>query len=401
MSPRRELFAMVAIIGLALWGWSGERVALALVPVLLAILVGAGLHGWWRAHRAERSEDATGRRDELSGLSTREQLDHDIAVFLRDRRPDEQLTLYVFDLVGFKKYNDAFGYAAGDALLRHLSARLAGEVGDRGALYRLRGAQFALATTAATTETPAIRARAADALSEVGEGFLIECASGTAVVPREARNLSEALKLADQEVQAERGVLRRRGFDEDTIAPVAHAGGLAPSPYEVAELALAVGHFMGLDPDELEVVQAAASWRDVGMMAIPDELVHAESGLTDDQWHFFKLHTLVGERLLRANFGLDGVADVVRSSHERWDGGGYPDGLAGQDIPLGARIVFVCSAFQDMTSPRAHRAPLTAGQALGELRRNAGTQFDPEVVAAFVSAFSEAVGAPAGLSAER
>jgi two-component system cell cycle response regulator len=390
MSPRRELPALLAIAVVALWGWAGARAALAAVPLCVAI----GAFAWWRARRAERRTRITGRHDELTGLSTRDSLTEDVGVFLRDRRPDEQLTLFIFDLVGFKKYNDAFGFAAGDALLRHLSLRLATEVGERGALYRLRGAQFALASTAPASDAHTIRAQAARSLTELGEGFLIECASGTAVVPRQARNLSEALKLADQEVQAERGALRRKGIDEGAIAPLASTGGLPTSPYEVAELAVAVGHGLGLDRDELEVVQASASWRDVGMMAVPDEIVHASAALTEDQWHFVKLHTLVGERLLRSNFGLDQVARVVRSSHERWDGGGYPDGLSGHDIPVASRIVFVCSAFQDMTAPRAHRAALTAEQALGELRRNAGGQFDPEVVAAFVGAFAETTAKP-------
>jgi two-component system cell cycle response regulator len=97
----------------------------------------------------------------------------------------------------------------------------------------------------------------------------------------------------------------------------------------------------------------------------------------------------VGERLLRSNFGMDRVAAIVRSSHERWDGTGYPDGKAGESIPLAARVVFVCSAFQDMTTQRSHRPALTAGQALRELERCAGTQFDPAVVAAFVGAFTD------------
>jgi HD-GYP domain-containing protein (c-di-GMP phosphodiesterase class II) len=167
------------------------------------------------------------------------------------------------------------------------------------------------------------------------------------------------------------------------------AARLAPSPYDVTELSVAVGHCLGLDAPALETLESAASLRDVGMMSIPDAIVHAPAALADDDWHFVKLHTLVGERLLRSNFALDAVATVVRSSHERWDGRGYPDGLVGHDIPLASRIVFVSSAFQDMTSERAHRSALTAEQALGELQRCAGTQFDPEVVAAFVATFTD------------
>jgi len=384
---------MLAIAVLALWGWAGGGFALVLVPVLAGLFIASEGISWWRRSRADRRDRVAGRRDALTGLATRDRLGEDVGVFLRDRRPDDNLTLYLFDLVGFKKYNDAFGYAAGDALLRHLARRLHDAVGGRGVLYRLRGAQFAFVSTAPPMESHTLRAQAATALSERGEGFLVEPASGTATIPRQAKNLSEALKLADQEVQAERGRLRRKGIDEADIAPISRRNGMPPSPFEVAELAVNVGHVLGLDRDDLEIVQSAAAWRDVGMMAIPEEIVHATGPLSDSQWHFVKLHTLVGERLLRANFGLSGVADVVRSSHERWDGAGYPEGRTGDDIPLGARIVFVCSAFQDMTAPRAHRTALSAEQALTELQRNAGAQFDPQVVAAFIDAFSQNAGA--------
>jgi HD-GYP domain-containing protein (c-di-GMP phosphodiesterase class II) len=140
---------------------------------------------------------------------------------------------------------------------------------------------------------------------------------------------------------------------------------------------------MGARHVELEDIEAAAQLRDVGNMAIPDEILHSAGRMGEDEWRFIQFHTLVGERLLGAGFGMHAVALLVRSSHERWDGGGYPDGLAGEEIPLGSRIIFVCSAFQDMTSDRAHRAALSAEQALTELGRCAATQFDPRVVEAF------------------
>jgi HD-GYP domain-containing protein (c-di-GMP phosphodiesterase class II) len=171
------------------------------------------------------------------------------------------------------------------------------------------------------------------------------------------------------------------------------AARVRPSAYDVTELSVAVGQCLGLGGEELDHLECAAALRDVGMMSVPDAVVHAPGRLTDEDWRFVQLHTLVGERLLRSNFGMDGVASVVRSSHERWDGGGYPDGRAGEEIPLASRIVFVCSAFQDMTTQRSHRPALTAEQALRELERCAGTQFDPAVVAAFVGAFGDRAGA--------
>jgi HD-GYP domain-containing protein (c-di-GMP phosphodiesterase class II) len=268
-------------------------------------------------------------------------------------------------------------------------------IGGQADVYRLRGAQFAVVTP--TRDTAVLRVTCGDALFEVGEGFMIRCALGTASLPGDAGNVSEALKLADQQVHAERAALRSEGVDDISVSssnpsPAART----QSPFDVADLSVSVGQCLGISGEDLDRIECAGALRDVGMMSVPDAVVNAQGRLTDEDWRFVQLHTLVGERLLRANFGMDGVASIVRSSHERWDGTGYPDGLAGEDIPLAARVVFVCGAFQDMTTQRAHRPALTAGQALQELERCAGTQFDPAVVAAFVGAFMDRTDTPGG-----
>jgi two-component system, cell cycle response regulator len=128
----------------------------------------------------------------------------------------------------------------------------------------------------------------------------------------------------------------------------------------------------------------AASLHDIGKMAIPDEILEKAGPLTDEEWKFVRRHTLVGERILLAAPALSHVAGIVRSSHERFDGSGYPDGLAGEAIPLSARIVFVCDAFDAMTSRRSYAGRLSEAEAVDELRREAGRQFDPDVVQAFL-----------------
>jgi len=373
---------------------------LAMAPLLVLCVV-APLVASLRTLRAGHAARAEARRDALTGLPNLEQLRDDIAALAADPGAAPQ-TLEIFDLVGFKKYNDAYGFACGDTLLSRLARRFADMVGEDGVPYRLRGAQFAVLSTAGPVELSRQRERCADALFEIGEGFMIRCAHGTVSVPDRAHDASEALKLADQEVQAERTRLSRQGLDERALSPLGdRAARLARSPYEVDELAGSVGAALGLVPAEIETLETAATLRDVGMMSIPDAIVHAPTGLTDEDWRFVRLHTLVGERLLRSNFGMDEVAGIVRSSHERWDGRGYPDGLAGEDIPLASRVVFVCSAFQDMTSPRAHRAALSADEALAELVGGAGTQFDPGVVGAFATAFGRTFRGTSGVHAAR
>jgi HD-GYP domain-containing protein (c-di-GMP phosphodiesterase class II) len=151
-------------------------------------------------------------------------------------------------------------------------------------------------------------------------------------------------------------------------------------------LAEQVGREFRLDDGDLAHLRRAAALHDIGKVAIPDAILHAPRKLTDDEWHYMRQHTLIGARIIGAAPGLLPVAEIVRSSHERWDGGGYPDQLAGDDIPLGARIVAVCDSYDAMTTDRAYRRAMTAADAVTELRRCAGTQFDPHVVEAFAVA---------------
>jgi HD-GYP domain-containing protein (c-di-GMP phosphodiesterase class II) len=130
-------------------------------------------------------------------------------------------------------------------------------------------------------------------------------------------------------------------------------------------------------------------------MAIPDAILEKPAALDDAEWEFIRRHTIIGERIVAAAPALRPVAALVRASHERWDGGGYPDALAGEQIPLGARIVSVCDAFDAMVADRPYRAGMHASEALLELERCSGSQFDPSVVAAFADAWSTRPALPA------
>ena len=157
----------------------------------------------------------------------------------------------------------------------------------------------------------------------------------------------------------------------------------------VTELAVAVGVKLGVEPDVLHQLRWAARLHDVGKMAVPESILLKRGRLDEREWEFVRRHTIVGQRILEAAPSLGGTGAVVRSSHERWDGTGYPDGLAGEDIPLAARIIAVCDAFDAMVSDRPYRPALSAGEALQELARGAGEQFDPAVLTAFLDALAE------------
>ena len=166
---------------------------------------------------------------------------------------------------------------------------------------------------------------------------------------------------------------------------------------DVVGLSVQVAERMELDEDTRRAAELGALLHDIGKIAVPDEIINKPGPLDDAEWAIMKTHTVEGERMLAQVGGL--LADVglvVRASHERWDGGGYPDGLAGERIPVAARIVSACDAFNAMTTDRSYRKALPLEVAIGELRKNAGTQFDPAVVDALVGLVSEPEAAEPG-----
>jgi HD-GYP domain-containing protein (c-di-GMP phosphodiesterase class II) len=152
---------------------------------------------------------------------------------------------------------------------------------------------------------------------------------------------------------------------------------------QVVALSLRVSQELGLDAVKARDVEFAAMLHDVGKIRTPTAIINKPSRLDEHEWEIMRRHTIDGETMLQTVGGsLAGVGLLVRSSHERWDGGGYPDGLTGAAIPLESRIVCVCDAYNAMTTHRPYRAARPPQDALGELQRCAGRQFDPQVVAA-------------------
>jgi HD-GYP domain-containing protein (c-di-GMP phosphodiesterase class II) len=154
----------------------------------------------------------------------------------------------------------------------------------------------------------------------------------------------------------------------------------------VVRLSVNVARALRLDADRCRNVEFSALLHDVGKIAIPNEIINKEGKLDEREWAIVKMHTIEGQRMLETVGGLmRSVGRIVRSSHERWDGGGYPDGLRGEEIPLEARIVSACDAFDAMTTTRAYRKAMSIDVAVTELTANSGSQFDPAVVAAVLA----------------
>jgi two-component system cell cycle response regulator len=340
-----------------------------------------------RASRVEASTDA------LTGLGKRRALARALEEEMPRADERDPLVLVLFDLDGFKLYNDTFGHPAGDALLVRLGAGLADFVEGRGTAYRMGGDEFcALLRPGSRSATPLVVGAAA-ALSEHGDGFAIGCSYGAIHLPAEAAEVAEALRIADQRMYAQKNAGRtsatRQSKDVLLRALAERNPDLRHELAASANLAEATARELGLSADECERIRHAAELRDVGKMAMPDAILTKPGPLSDDEWVFIRRHPLIGERIIAAAPALTRVAGLVRSSHERWDGAGYPDALDGEQIPIGARVIAVADAFAAMTGVRPYAVRRSAEAALAELQACAGTQFDPAVVAAFAVAYRD------------
>ncbi len=332
--------------------------------------------------RILRAKSAEADTDSLTGLGNRRQLMSDLELALDISSDERGSTLAFFDLNGFKHYNDTFGHVAGDALLARLAAALAAVVAETGRAYRLGGDEFCILMSGHYPRHGRLVASAVSALSDRGRGFDITTAVGVTLLPDEARTPSVALRLADERMYADKGRAHRAPTRDVLMQLLAElTPGLLDHVSGVTSLVAAVAARLQLDAEQLDETLRAAELHDIGKLAIPDEILSKPGPLDPAEWEFMKQHSIIGERILNAAPALAPVATLVRASHERWDGGGYPDGLAGEEIPLGARIVAACDAYDAMTSQRCYQAARSPEDALAELERNAGTQFDPTVIA--------------------
>jgi diguanylate cyclase (GGDEF)-like protein len=376
-----------------LYGVSGWSVAL--VVAALGLLVFAAIS--FLAHH--RLLVATSMTDALTGIPNRRQLKLDLDQGLKQASPADPLLLMLFDLNGFKGYNDTFGHPAGDALLVRLATALdqaMTEVG--GSAYRLGGDEFCVLAAVDPEATTPIVAAASQALTEHGGGFSITASYGAILLPQESQDVTEAMQLVDQRMYAQK-TSKRRSPERQTRDVLLRAlqernPELAQRHAEVARLVVAAAERMGLPHDEHTQLRQAAELHDVGKLGIPEELLHKPGPLDAEEWAFVRRHPLIGERIIGAAPALAGAAKLVRATHERFDGSGYPDGLTGDQIPLGARIIAVCDAFTAMTSSRSYAAQRTIPEAIAELRRCAGSQFDPAVVDALSELIVELVWPP-------
>jgi diguanylate cyclase (GGDEF)-like protein len=340
----------------------------------------------------------------LSLAAFRTQLELDVARAHRYERP---LTVALLDIDGFRHLNLEHGYAAGDAVLVAVGGLISEQTRVHDLACRMGGDEFGFLlpeTDAAAAQLPIERILVE--LEDLEAGGIRGVSASVGIAGLEIGEKPESVLAAARSAleQARAGGGRRAvifgGASENGEAVLPPGQGdviaaLASALQErdrytgehsetVVDLTARVGDALGLGSEEISRVRTAALLHDIGKVGVPDEVLHKPGPLTDREWEIMRQHPAIGERILRAIPGLGAVARIVRHEHERWDGKGYPDCLAGAEIPVGSRIILACDAYHAMTSDRPYRKAMEHAEAMAQLTGNAGTQFDPEVVQALV-----------------
>jgi diguanylate cyclase (GGDEF)-like protein len=349
------------------------------------------------ALEAERLEYL--RRDKRAGVLTHDAFREAAAAALRgSQRRGEPAAAVMVDIDGFRALNGRRGAAAGDEALGAVGARLRELVRAGDVIGRTGADELAVIMPGAPlTGARGVAERLVAALERSGP---VTVSAGIAVDGGAAQLdalLADAAEVLERARQAGGG---RVGIPGRGLAPAAEpargaVGALALALAErdratgehaerVVALAGAVARRLGLDGEDVERIGAAALLHDLGKIGIPDHLLGKSAALTDQELAAVRTHPLVGERILRAVPGLGPVARIVRHAHEHVDGSGYPDGLRGDDIPIGSRIVLACDAYDAMTSDRPHREALRHDTAVTGLLEGAGRVFDVRVVDALL-----------------
>ena len=373
------------------WGWAAVHaffVALAGTAGIIAWRLNENVRERMRTTQLELAQ--LSETDSLTDLANRRKAMSDLDRLLDE--PSGESVLVILDLNGFKSYNDLFGHPAGDSLLTRLGRQLTAALAEPARAYRLGGDEFCILGPGLGAERAALEATAAAALCDHGRAFSISASYGSVLIPTEAASPAEAMRLADQRMYARKQSSRTSAMSQskDVLlrALAERHPELGEHVDEVARLAAPLAEAFEMSAADIAALRSAAALHDVGKVAIPDAILQKPAALSESEWEFIHRHTLIGERIVAAAPALAGVGEMIRSSHERWDGSGYPDQLAGEAIPLGARIIAVCDAYSAMISDRPYSAALSRADTLAELRRCAGGQFDPRVVERFEELFN-------------
>jgi diguanylate cyclase (GGDEF)-like protein len=396
------------------------------LALLMLIAAGTSFRRYRRDTATELAQEQHGRAqaealsrvDGLTGLFNRrhamESIDHELA---RSARDDTAVGLLMIDVDRFKRINDSQGHAGGDAVLVEVARRL--RIGPRewDIVARVGGEEFCVIAPGMGSEAEladlgdrlrlAVSERPID--TPRGQGISVSISVGAALAHHSEGSSEHALDCADRALYAakRRGRNRLCRFsqldDSDLHAEqpeslhlaeaLAQAGDLregAQSQHsgDVARLAAKIARRLEMSEDDVLRICLGGWLHDVGKLAVPDHILTKPGPLTASEWEIMRTHSVTGEQLLRAFPELAITCPAVRHHHEKYDGSGYPDHIAGEQIPIDARIIGAADAYCAMIATRTYKEPRSANEAIDELRRCSGTHFDPDVVAALIHAIT-------------
>jgi diguanylate cyclase (GGDEF)-like protein len=335
----------------------------------------------------------------------------------RARRYGRPCSLLFFDIDHFKALNDGYGHAVGDAVLCAFAEVVRSALRGVDTFGRWGGEEFVallpeLGSAEAQVVAERIRTKVAAHSFMISGGTHLTCSIGVGAYPDDAQDRVALVAAADDAMYAAKhlgrnqtrtaidpavialGQRRAQGSSREESFPIGTIEALAAlvdardhytghHTMEVAALCRQLAQALGLDAGQTKMIEHAGRLHDVGKVAIPDALLQKAGRLTEEEWAVMRTHPGVGAAIIKLIPDLQMIEPLIRAHHEWWDGTGYPDALAGEQIPLGARIIAVADAFTAMTTGRPYQEARETAWALRELRRAAGTQFDPRVVEAF------------------
>jgi diguanylate cyclase (GGDEF)-like protein/putative nucleotidyltransferase with HDIG domain len=374
---------MIAFVLVADLYGDPEPTYVAFIAACLAF--SAVLCAWQSQNHDRHREHLThmSRTDPLTGCLNRRGFEERVTAELdAAMRSGRTAALVLFDLDNFKAVNDMNGHAAGDELLRWVVEGLSRAVRPMDSVGRLGGDEFAiLAPGAGENGAQRIATRARKMLSE-----RVAISTGTAAFPAHGIDHDELQRHADRELYANKHgdaahftAGRRELTWAATLARAVDARMATPVEHStiVARYAAGIAERLGWSGADLAHLRIAAMLHDIGKVVLPDRILQKPDTLDDCEYEEVKRHPEEGAELINRVEGMGNIAEWVRHSHEHYDGSGYPDGLSGDAIPLASRILLVADAYDAMTSDRPYRSAQTHAQALAEVRRHAGRQFDP------------------------
>jgi len=443
------LAAGITGTALAFWlyfGWRFNRMAQALESTLSAdaqvTMRDVGIPGERRLARAFNASvgtflqvEARATHDRLTGVANRETLLTTLVSEIeRATRHHKSLSLAFIDIDRFKPINDTYGHNSGDAVLRQMAALISDNVRASDLFGRYGGEEFMLILPETTADEAVVLAEklrtlvmqlplviaggqllqitisigvAGDVGSQLQVDRLVDQADAAMYAAKSlGRNRTYLFRALDEEAPVRRApISAERRAAATAIGRWAHdtatealASVLAPQPNHrgrpsdmIASLATGMALEMGMPRDEIERIRIAALLHDLGKLAVPSEILDKPTTLSDNEWQAIGEHPRIGQVILEQASSLREAIPVVLHHHERFNGGGYPHGLKGAEIPLGARIVAVADAYHAMIHDRPYSVARAHQDALRELREHAGSQFDPDVVAIFCQIYAEGV----------